>query len=67
MNTLVLKSDSNEDLKLFFELAKKAGLIARFLSEDDKEDIALSIAINEGTNGDYVDTADFLNSLENGS
>jgi hypothetical protein len=67
MDTLVLKSDSSEDLQLFFNLAKKAGLFARFLNDEDKEDIALSLAINEGLKKDYIDTSDFLNSLENGS
>ena len=67
METLVLKSDSSEDLQLFFNLAKKAGLFARFLNEEDKEDIAISLAIEEGLKEDYIDTSDFLNSLEHGS
>lgn len=67
METLVLKSDSSEDLQLFFNLAKKAGLFARFLNEEDKEDLALSLAIDEGLKEEYIDTSDFLNSLEHGS
>ena len=63
MDTLILKSRSKDDLQLFFTLAEKAGIIARFLSKDEKEDIALARAIDEGRTGEYVDTDEFIKEL----
>ncbi len=63
METLILESNSKDDLQLFFKLAKKAGILAKFLSKNEKEDIAITMAIQDGETGEYIDKDDFLNEL----
>ncbi len=67
MEGAILHTDSNKDLKLILQLAKKLGIYARKLSKDEIEDFGLSIAISEGKTGEYVDTEEFLNELRNGN
>jgi len=66
METILLQSDSKEDMKLFTALAKKMGMKTTVIEDDEdiEEDIALGHAINEGLKGDYVDTKSFLEKLK---
>ncbi len=67
MKGAILHTDSNQDLNLILQLAKKLGISARKLSDEEIEDFGLSNAIAEGHTGEYVDTEDFLKELRNGS
>lgn len=63
MQTLVLKSDSEVDLNLIAEIAKKMGIKVKVLSEDEKEDIGMFHAIKIGKTGEYVDSDIFIKKL----
>ena len=67
MEGAILHTDSNKDLSLILQLAKKLGISARTLSKNEIEDYGLSIAISEGKTGEYVDTEIFLNKLRDGN
>lgn len=67
MKGAILHTDSNQDLNLILQLAKKLGISARKLSDEEIEDLGLSIAIAEGPSGEYVDTDNFLKELRDGS
>jgi hypothetical protein len=41
MSTLIINSKNKEDLKIFKELAKRLGLSAKILTEEEREDEAL--------------------------
>ena len=63
---LVIKDiQSSQDLKLFTELAKRLGLKTAKLSLEEKEDIALSIAIGKGKKSGYVSEATVMKTLRN--
>ena len=64
METLLLQSESKKDLKMFADLAKKAGLKVALISNEDMEDIALANAMKKGRTGEYVDTKSYLNKLK---
>ena len=64
METLLLQGESKKDLKIFAELAKKVGLKASIISNEDMEDIALANAMKKGKTGEYVDTNSYLNKLK---
>jgi hypothetical protein len=66
MEGAILQTDSSQDLELILQLAKKLGISAKKLSKDEIEDYGLSIAINEGKTGEYVDTEIFMKELRNG-
>lgn len=63
METLVLHGKSKSDLKLLANLAKKIGIKAKYLSEEEAEDMALGKAIEKGRTGEYIDTGAFLERL----
>jgi len=63
METLVLKSETKSELKIIADLAKKLGIRARYLTEEEKEDIGMVNAIKQGDVGRYVDTDDFIKKL----
>jgi len=64
MATIILSSDSQKDLDLILQLAKKLGIATKKLSKQEAEDIALSIAIREGRTKKYIDTDAFLEKLD---
>jgi hypothetical protein len=66
MEGAILHTESDKDLALILQLAKKLGISARKLSEDEIEDYGLSIAISEGKTGEYIDTETFLSELRDG-
>ena len=62
---LVIKEIQTEaDLKLFTSLAKRLGLKTAKLSREDKEDIALTIAIEEGRKTGYVHQSLIMEKLD---
>lgn len=63
MQTLVLNGDSASDIKLIAEIAKKMGLKAKILSEEEKEDIGMLNAIKKGRTKKYVDPESFISKL----
>jgi hypothetical protein len=66
MEGAILHTDSDKDLSLILQLAKKLGISARKLSKDEIEDYGLSIAISEGKTGEYINTDTFLTELRDG-
>jgi len=64
MQTLVLSSDSAVNIKLIAEIAKKMGIKTRILTDEEKEDIGMLNAINEGKTGQYVNNEDFISMLK---
>ena len=66
MEGAILHTDSDNDLSLILQLAKKLGITARKLTQDEIEDYGLSIAISEGKTGNYVNTDTFLKELRDG-
>ncbi len=67
MEGAILHTESDTDLSLILQLAKKMGISARKLSKDEIEDFGLSIAIAEGKTGEYVDSETYLTKLRNGN
>jgi hypothetical protein len=67
METAILQTKSGTDLKLILQLAKKLGISAKKLSEDEMLDLGLSIAITHGRTGEFTDTDEFLKALQDGS
>ncbi len=63
MQTAILKSDSNTDLKLLIELAKKIGIKAKILTDYEIENIGLAMAVKEGRTSEHIDTDSYLNKL----
>ncbi len=63
MQTLILNANSKTELKIIADLAKKLGIKAKYLSEEEKEDIGLAMAIKKGDVGEYVDTENFIKKL----
>lgn len=66
MEGAILHTESDKDLALILQLAKKLGISARKLSKEEIEDYGLSIAISEGKTGEYIDTETFLSELQDG-
>ena len=63
MRTAVMESDSKEDLDLLIRIAKKLGMKAVLLSEEEVEDICLHHAIEEGRMDEHVDPDRFMADL----
>ena len=66
MEGAILHTESDKDLALILQLAKKLGISARKLSKGEIEDYGLTIAISEGKTGEYIDTGTFLSELRDG-
>lgn len=64
MQTLVLKSDSASNIKLIAEIAKKMGIKAKILTDEEKENIGMLNAIMKGKTGQYIDNEDFVKMLK---
>ena len=67
MEGAILHTNSDKDLSLILQLAKKLGISTRKLSKGEIEDYGLSIAISEGKTGEYVDIDAFLTELRDGN
>jgi hypothetical protein len=64
MQTILLRSDSDENLKLIIDLAKKIGVSFQKLSDEEIEEIGLLNAMKKGRTKQIVDTNDFLTALK---
>jgi len=67
MTGVILHTDSSKDLELIIQLAKKLGISTKRLTKEEIEDYGLSVAINEGRTGEYIDTEIFIKELPGGS
>jgi hypothetical protein len=65
MEALIISGNSKKDIHLLADIAKKMGLAVKFVKEDDLEDFGLAKAIIEGKTKEFIDTGDFLKSLNN--
>ena len=54
MELLISNIKGNQDVKLFKELAERLGLKAEKLTMEEKENLALSRAIEEGRESGYI-------------
>jgi hypothetical protein len=63
METLVIDINSKEDKRIFTSLAKRLHLKARILTQEEKEEIGLAIAIDEGMKSGYVDENTIMKTL----
>ena len=64
MNSAILTTDSNKDLQLLMQLAKKLNIRAKLLSKEQQEELGLYRAIKEGRTQEFVDTDKFLQKLK---
>ena len=64
MEAMIIKGKSRRDLELLLKLALKFRLKAKILSEEEKEDIGLSIAIQKGKTGEFINTDTFVKKLK---
>ena len=63
MSSVILSSESQQDLDLIIRLAEKLDISIKKLTKEEIEETALSIAIREGKTGEYIDPDSFLNEL----
>jgi len=63
MNTAIIKSESDKDLKLLLKLAKKLNIKGKLLSKEEEEELGLIKAINSGRTNEYLDIESFLNNI----
>ena len=63
METVVLQGKSKSDLKALIEIAKKLGIMVRYLTEEEQEDIGLMDAMKQGRTKKYVNTDSFVKKL----
>lgn len=67
MQGAILHTNSDHDLKLILQLARKLGISTKELTSEEIEDYGISNAISEGRTGNYIDTNKFLNELKDDS
>jgi len=67
MEGAILQATSGTDLKLILQLAKKSGISAKKLSEEEMLDLGLSLAIKQERTGEFTDADEFLRALQGGS
>ncbi len=67
MEGAILHTESDKDLKLILQLAKKLGITTKKLSSEEIEDYGLSSAISEGKSEEYIETNTFLDELRDDS
>jgi len=63
MQTAILNSNSKVKLKLLTDLAKQIGIMVKYLTEEEKEDIGLIKAIKRGRTKKYINTESFIEKL----
>lgn len=63
MNTLVITSENDKELKVLKYLAEKMGMETEVLSKEDKEDIGLLKAMIDGRKNDLVSEDEVLKAL----
>lgn len=63
MQTAIVNSKSENDLKLLLHLANKLGMKSKLLTDEEIEDIGLANAMKLGRTKSYVDVDEFLKKL----
>jgi len=63
MQTLILRSDSEEKIEKIIETANGLGISISKISKENIEDFGIALAIEKGKTGNYIDTDTFLNEL----
>lgn len=63
MESVVLHSNSKENLKLITNLAKKIGVTVKYLTEEEKEDMGLVNAIKKGQTVKFINTDSYIEKL----
>ena len=67
MQTLILRSDSEENIRLLLQLAKKLKFSAYQLSQEKAEDLGIAISILDGMQSGVLDEdekSDFISKLQ---
>jgi len=64
MESAIISGKSKKDIQLLITIAERMGIKAKFLSEEDLEDIGLGKAILEGKTGEFIDADEFLKTLK---
>jgi len=64
MESIIINIPSKKELKFLTELAEKLGFASRKLTEQEKEDIALTKAIHEARKGDFVSRESVMKALK---
>jgi hypothetical protein len=63
METIVLNSNSKENMRLIADLARKIGVSVKYLTDEEKEDRGMVNAIKKGRTGEFVNTEDYLQKI----
>jgi len=63
METLLIQTENEEQLRLVEQFLKEHHLKSRLLTDDDKEDIVLGRLMEETDYSETVDTTNFLQQL----
>lgn len=63
MNTLIIDVNKIADLKLFMELAKRLGISSKILTKEEKEEIGLYKAMQEGKKTKLVSRESIMRKL----
>ena len=64
MKTLVITPKSSSELKFITELLKKLGISSRILSQEEKEEIGISILMNEVNQNEKAGREEVLKKLK---
>ena len=64
MDALIIKSNNRSDLKLVKELVKKLGLESKSLSEEEIEDLGLTMLMKQADRTKTVSRDTVMNKLE---
>lgn len=64
MEAIVIKPRSKADVKFWLELAKKTGTMAKAVSLEDGEDLALALLIEQGLETEDVDRNAVMKALD---
>jgi hypothetical protein len=63
MKSIVITPKNQTELNFISELLKKLGISSRILSDESKEDIGLSILLNEVDKEDFVSEKEVMDKL----
>ena len=63
METVLIETSKKGDIEFIRQFAKRMGLKSKVLTLEEKEDIALGKAIEEGRKGEYVDKEKVIKAL----
>jgi len=66
MENILISTDTKEDARLLLTLAKKLGFSSMLLSREEKEDVGLLIAMEEGRKSKFVPRSVVMKRLKNG-